>query len=72
MLWIEPVWKMHWSNKVLLAILSELNPAHELLLPAYLDGPRELTSHVRKPILGREGAGITVVWDLECLITYIL
>jgi glutathionylspermidine synthase len=63
MLWIEPIWKMMWSNKALLAILWELNPGHELLLPAYLDGPRELSSYVRKPLLGREGAGIAVVKD---------
>ena len=61
MLWIEPIWKMMWSNKALLAILWELNPGHELLLPAYLDGPRDLTSYVRKPLLGREGSGIGVV-----------
>ena len=52
-----------WSNKALLAILWELNPGHELLLPAYLDGPRDLTSYVRKPLLGREGQGIAVVRD---------
>lgn len=63
MLWIEPIWKMMWSNKALLAILWELNRGHELLLPAYLDGPRELGSYVRKPLLGREGAGIGVVKD---------
>ena len=61
MLWMEPIWKMLWSNKALLAILWELNPGHELLLPAYLDGPRELTSYVRKPFFGREGGGIAVV-----------
>jgi glutathionylspermidine synthase len=63
MLWIEPIWKMLWSNKALLAILWELNPGHELLLPAYLDGPRDLKSYVRKPLLGREGSGIAVVRD---------
>jgi len=63
MLWMEPIWKMMWSNKALLAILWELNPGHELLLPAYLDGPREMTSYVRKPLFGREGAGIAVVKD---------
>ena len=61
MLWIEPIWKMMWSNKALLAILWELNPGHELLLPAYLDGAREMTDYVRKPLLGREGSGIVVV-----------
>jgi glutathionylspermidine synthase len=58
--WLEPIWKMLWSNKALLAILWELNPHHELLLPAYLDGPRDLKDYVRKPLLGREGAGVTV------------
>ncbi|MEO3974091.1 glutathionylspermidine synthase family protein [Streptomyces sp. CAU 1734] len=61
--WIEPAWKMLLSNKALLAILWELNPGHPHLLPAYLDGPRELAGgpgYVAKPLLGREGEGITV------------
>jgi glutathionylspermidine synthase len=66
-LWIEPIWKMMWSNKALLAILWELNPDHELLLPAYLDGPRDLKSYVRKPLLGREGSGIAVVENGVCV-----
>ncbi|QNP70653.1 glutathionylspermidine synthase family protein [Streptomyces roseirectus] len=59
-LWIEPAWKMLLSNKALLAVLWELYPDHPNLLPAYLDGPRELTEYVSKPLLGREGAGVTV------------
>ncbi|MEV7420453.1 glutathionylspermidine synthase family protein [Streptomyces sp. NPDC089919] len=61
--WIEPAWKMLLSNKALLAILWELNPGHPNLLPAYLDGPRELagtTGWAAKPLLGREGAGVTL------------
>jgi glutathionylspermidine synthase len=58
--WIEPIWKMLWSNKALLAILWEMYPDHELLVPAYLDGPRDLDAWVRKPLLGREGANVTV------------
>jgi glutathionylspermidine synthase len=58
--WIEPIWKMMWSNKGLLPILWELFPDHPLLLPAYFDGPRALSSYVRKPRLSREGANITV------------
>ncbi|WP_329172808.1 glutathionylspermidine synthase family protein [Streptomyces sp. NBC_01477] len=61
--WIEPAWKMLLSNKALLAILWERNPGHPHLLPAYLDGPRELATgagYVAKPLFGREGAGITV------------
>ncbi|MCZ9336296.1 glutathionylspermidine synthase family protein, partial [Streptomyces sp. TRM76130] len=56
-------WKMLLSNKALLAVLWELYPDHPNLLPAYLDGPRELTEGpgwVAKPLLGREGAGVTV------------
>ncbi len=54
------------SNKALLAVLWELYPGHPNLLPAYLDGPRELADgpgapgYVAKPLLGREGAGVTV------------
>jgi glutathionylspermidine synthase len=58
--WIEPIWKMMWSNKALLAILWELNPNHELLLPAYLDGPRNLKDYVKKPFFGREGGQVSV------------
>lgn len=62
-LWIEPAWKMLLSNKALLAILWELYPDHPNLLPTYLDGPRELAAtsgYVAKPLLGREGAGVTI------------
>ncbi|WP_424212179.1 glutathionylspermidine synthase family protein [Streptomyces sp. BI20] len=63
--WIEPIWKMLLSNKALLAIMWELFPDHPNLLPAYLDGPRELADpdgpgYVAKPLLGREGAGVTL------------
>ncbi|GLF97678.1 glutathionylspermidine synthase family protein [Streptomyces yaizuensis] len=61
--WIEPAWKMLLSNKALLAILWELYPGHPNLVPAYLDGPRELADgrgYVTKPLLGREGAGVTL------------
>jgi len=58
--WLEPIWKIPWSNKGLLAVLWEMFPNHELLLPAYLDGPRKMQNYVRKPLVGREGAGVTV------------
>ncbi len=58
--WIEPIWKMLWSNKGLLAVLWEMYPGHELLLPAYLDGPCHMAAWVRKPLLGREGANVIV------------
>ncbi|NUR29882.1 MAG: glutathionylspermidine synthase family protein [Catenulispora sp.] len=59
--WIEPIWKMLLSNKALLAILWELYPDHPNLLPAYLDGPRDMKDYVAKPLLGREGASIQII-----------
>lgn len=58
--WIEPIWKMLWSNKGLLAILWELYPNHPNLLAAYVDAPGSLTEWVKKPLLSREGGDITV------------
>jgi len=62
---LEPAWKMMLSNKALLAILWELNPGHDLLLPAFLD-ERALRSSgisrwVEKPLFGREGAGVNIM-----------
>lgn len=57
---LEPAWKLLLSNKALLAVLWELFPQCPYLLPAYLDGPRELTSYVKKPILAREGANVEI------------
>ena len=59
--WIEPIWKMLWSNKAILAVLWELFPNHPNLVPAYLGSPRDLTSYVKKPKMSREGANISVV-----------
>ena len=60
MIWIEPIWKMMWSNKALLAILWEMFPGHPNLLEAHLDSPRSMTEFVKKPLLSREGANITL------------
>ena len=61
--WIEPVWKMMWSNKGILAVLWKLFEGHENLLPAYFEdeAPASLTDFVRKPLLAREGANTEVV-----------
>jgi glutathionylspermidine synthase len=59
--WIEPIWKMLLSNKGILPILWELYPNHPNLLEAYFDSPHEMTSYVKKPLLSREGANITLV-----------
>jgi glutathionylspermidine synthase len=58
--WIEPIWKMLWSNKALLAILWEMYPGHPNLLEARLDGPGSMRDYVRKPILSREGSNVSL------------
>jgi len=59
-LWIEPTWKMLLSNKAILPILWQLFPYHKNLLPAYFTRSN-LKDYVKKPILSREGANITIV-----------
>lgn len=71
--WIEPPYKMLWSNKALLVELWRMfgdDPERsKLLLPAYYEDeapsswlqPGSGISHVCKPLLGREGANVTVV-----------
>jgi glutathionylspermidine synthase len=58
--WIEPIWKMLWSNKGLLAILWEMFPGHPNLLESHLDGPHAMSDYARKPLLSREGANIVL------------
>ncbi len=62
---IEPAWKMVLSNKAILPLLWERHSGHPNLLPAYFeDDPRKFQlggSFVRKPLLGREGANVTIV-----------
>jgi glutathionylspermidine synthase len=60
MIWIEPIWKLMWSNKGLLAILWEMFPGHPNLLEAHLDSPGAMREYVKKPLLSREGANITL------------
>lgn len=59
--WIEPVWKMLWSNKAVLAVLWEMFPGHPNLLPASFDPQAMPGDYVSKPIHSREGANIEVV-----------
>jgi glutathionylspermidine synthase len=58
--WIEPPWKMLLSNKGILPVLWELYPGHPNLLEARFEGPGGMAYWVRKPLLGREGANITM------------
>ena len=70
--WIEPIWKMLLSNKGILPILWQLYPNHELLLEAHFDDKapaNALTNYIRKPLLSREGANITLVRDNATVIS---
>ncbi len=58
--WIEPAWKMILSNKAILPILWEMYPNHPNLLQASFTA-NGMDSYVKKPILSREGANITIV-----------
>ena len=60
-LWLEPIWKMLWSNKAILPLLHELEPKHPNLLAAGWDAASVGRSHVVKPILAREGANVSIV-----------
>ncbi len=63
--WLEPVWKMLWSNKAILPILWRLYPDHPLLLPAYFmdEMPNGMLNFVRKPIFGNEGKDVEIFLD---------
>ena len=58
-LWIEPIWKMIWSNKAILPILWDIYPRHPNLLWASFDQVAA-DDYVRKPILGREGSNVEI------------
>lgn len=60
-IWLEPVWKMLWSNKAVLTVLWDLFPGHPNLLPASFDPGKMAGDYVTKPVLAREGANIEVV-----------
>lgn len=60
---IEPAWKMLLSNKAILPVLWELYPDHPNLLPAFYEPQKFVTDFVKKPILSREGANVTIKTD---------
>lgn len=75
-LWIEPPYKAMWSNKGMLAILWKLfgkDPARNVyLLPTYFEGEHPAgfeRNCARKPLLGREGANVTLTRDGEVIAT---
>ena len=57
---IEPPWKMLLSNKAILPVLWELNPGHPNLLASFFEPQKFATDFVKKPILSREGANVTI------------
>ncbi len=59
--WIEPIWKLMWSNKAVLKILWDMFPNHPNLLAASFEAKDVGDSYVSKPILAREGANIEIV-----------
>jgi len=67
--WIEPIWKMLLSNKGILPILWQLYPNHELLLESHFDAPGSMRNYVRKPLMSREGANITLVRDNAAVVS---
>jgi glutathionylspermidine synthase len=58
--WLEPIWKMLWSNKAILALLYTFDPSNEYLLPATI-GSTTSANYACKPFLSREGANVTIV-----------
>jgi glutathionylspermidine synthase len=58
--WIEPIWKMLLSNKAILSILWELFPGHPNLLECHFNQTKNLVDYVKKPLLSREGANLTI------------
>lgn len=63
-IFVEPMWKAILSNKAILAILWELFPDQENLLPAYFD-EHGMTSYAKKPFFSREGANVELVKDFQ-------
>ncbi len=59
-LFIEPAWKMLLANKAILPVLWQMFPNHPNLLPAFFEPGKTGGPEVSKPILGREGANVTL------------
>ena len=63
---IEPAWKLLLSSKGLLAIMWELDPGHPNLLATYFDNTL-LEAYAEKPMYGREGSNVRLIWNEEVL-----
>jgi glutathionylspermidine synthase len=60
-LWIEPIWKMMWSNKAILEVLWRMYPNHKNLLKSSVKQEEFGSTFVAKPFLAREGANVELV-----------
>lgn len=58
---IEPVWKMLWSNKAFLVLLWEAFEGHPNLLQASFKPDGLGSSYAQKPLFGREGSNVRLV-----------
>jgi glutathionylspermidine synthase len=58
---IEPVWKMLWSNKAFLVLLWECFEGHPNLLRADFRPDTFGGNYVEKPFFGREGTNVRIV-----------
>lgn len=61
--WIEPAWKMLANSKAMLALLWEMFPNHENLLPCFIGEAKGLCSYAEKPFFSREGSNIRLFRD---------
>lgn len=57
---VEPAWKLIWSNKGMLPLLWELFPGDSNLLAASAIEKTFPAGTVRKPLLSREGANVSI------------
>jgi glutathionylspermidine synthase len=64
--WIEPAWKMILSNKAILEVLWMLFPYHPNLLRTQVSA-NGMQNYVRKPILSREGANVSIIKNGEII-----
>ncbi|QQR52927.1 glutathionylspermidine synthase family protein [bacterium] len=75
--WIEPYYKLLWSNKAMLPVLWKLfgtdSRYGKYLLPSYFQDEMPLgfndDNYVIKPIFSREGASLTVIRNGEVVVS---
>ncbi len=58
---MEPVWKMLWSNKAFLVLLWESFEGHPNLLNSSFTPEGLSSSYAQKPLFGREGSNVRLV-----------